>query len=565
MISNDPIYYPQFNRNKRTLVFSTTVPENTLTASSTTSNTLEPYLNPTPLNKLLFTKLSKKCPKTVKLSVTLLEQSKYRPNTDLDIEWQNDEEICDSSTMHWLGLDVLFQSLKPATKLGKTQLKRQCENPTTDLLEIERRQELIQFMLQSGEGFVRSVRGFLKKTELPIEPHKFKELIESAIVSSKVLRFLKTEFNGHLMHLQLLREEESNQELFEYLSKNIYFDKVELDGFIGYWFKNDEGVVERWETIQKHLRMLHHDIKRKLSPAVEIDSKHKCFVCAKSQNLEAIPNNYIKKYSKTLKYFSIPELNELFDSLEILEQHANEHSLSMRAKCPNIKTTQARDVLARLDIASTFATLILETDQSNWSKPKNSKNSFDLNQAWHPNVPNSVKNDFSKNNSTILINGFNSSGKSTFLRTVGVCAYFNQIGMFVPCASCSIRIFDKIVSRAGADDDLSTGLSTFAAQMVEMSYILRTDTMEGHLVLLDELGSNTNETEGKAITVAVLNRLKYAGATTILATHFNVEEFESVIQDLQSLSLTQDHQLVHYDKKFKSNGWSFCKKRGFVE
>ena len=150
------------------------------------------------------------------------------------------------------------------------------------------------------------------------------------------------------------------------------------------------------------------------------------------------------------------------------------------------------------------------------------------------------------------------------LRTIGLCAYLNQIGCFVPAANYSGNIFKKIYSRAGADDDLAAATSTFTQQMLEISYIVKNEDMADTLVLLDEVGSNTNEAEGKALTIAILNRLQCTGATTVLATHFDVADLKKHFPNASSVSMTPEHNLIPYDRSHRSNGWAFCQQRGFI-
>jgi len=88
--------------------------------------------------------------------------------------------------------------------------------------------------------------------------------------------------------------------------------------------------------------------------------------------------------------------------------------------------------------------------------------------------------------------------------------------------------------------------------------------MDSHLVLLDEVGANTNEAEGKALNIAILNKLQNNGSTTILSTHFEIEEMKKYLPQINPWSITQDHKLLPYNKDLNSNGWIFCKQRGFI-
>ena len=116
--------------------------------------------------------------------------------------------------------------------------------------------------------------------------------------------------------------------------------------------------------------------------------------------------------------------------------------------------------------------------------------------------------------------GPNMAGKSTFLRQVAVITIMSQIGCFVPAKSVNMSVIDKIFTRVGASDDLSQGLSTFMTEMVETSRILRGAT-ENSLVILDELGRGTSNSDGLSIAWAVLEFiLKKKKCLTLFATHY---------------------------------------------
>lgn len=555
---DDPICEPIFDRNSRTLFFSKT----TTQCTEMSNNSILPYIKSTPLNKIILNKIVEKSPKAVKKAVKILEQLNYPMNNDLTIVWEN-TNVCDKSTFKWLGLEQLEKQFKPITKLGKKHFNAQFQNPTRTQEEIDRSQNLIHTILQKGEGFIEIIRNFLKEILIPEETESFTGVVRTASLVSFLLRFLKTHFPDNPIFYQLLEEDGDNQELYNILSKEINIDGIEKD-FEGYWLKNCEmNFVDEWEQIQNHFEMLHHDIKRRVSHQVEFDVKNKCFTVNKIQRLSNLPHHYIKKYTKTHKYFTVPELNELFATEERILQNVKEYCSQMTAMWPEIKTTRLYNIISRLDVASSFALFIVEHNQTHWCKPESG--TLKISQGWHPIVPNCRPNDFELNSITTVITGFNSAGKSTFLRIVGLCAYFNQIGMFVPASYCRIPLYNNIYIRAGAEDDLSLGSSTFMKQMTEISYIIRNEDMTKDLVLLDELGSNTNEEEGKALAISILNRLKCSGASTLVSTHFNVKDFETNLKELSSLSITQEHNLLPYDEYYKSNGWMFCTARGFVE
>jgi len=119
----------------------------------------------------------------------------------------------------------------------------------------------------------------------------------------------------------------------------------------------------------------------------------------------------------------------------------------------------------------------------------------------------------------VIITGPNMSGKSTFIRQVGLIALMAQMGSFVPAKKAVLPVFDRIFTRMGARDDLAGGRSTFLVEMNEMALILLKATKDS-LVLLDEVGRGTGTRDGVSIAWAISEELINRGCKVIFATHF---------------------------------------------
>jgi DNA mismatch repair protein MutS len=134
-----------------------------------------------------------------------------------------------------------------------------------------------------------------------------------------------------------------------------------------------------------------------------------------------------------------------------------------------------------------------------------------------------------------LITGPNMGGKSTFLRQVAIAALLAQVGSFVPAASATIGIVDRLFSRVGAADNLARGRSTFMVEMVETAAILAQATPNS-LVILDEIGRGTSTYDGLAIAWAVVEAMHdQVKARTLFATHYH--ELTRLADRLDALSL----------------------------
>ena len=151
-----------------------------------------------------------------------------------------------------------------------------------------------------------------------------------------------------------------------------------------------------------------------------------------------------------------------------------------------------------------------------------------------------------------IITGPNMGGKSTYMRQIALLVLMAQMGSFVPAASASIGLVDRIFTRVGASDDLAAGQSTFMVEMVEVANILHNSSRKS-LIILDEIGRGTSTYDGMSIARSVSEFiLEKIRARTLFATHYHEitdlsDKYEQVIN--LSVSVHESDDTVIFLKK----------------
>ena len=188
-------------------------------------------------------------------------------------------------------------------------------------------------------------------------------------------------------------------------------------------------------------------------------------------------------------------------------------------------------LIAQLDCLFSFAKVACDND---YCLPVlNDGYNLEIKEGRHPVIEQRlsaaeqyVANDIYLSNDTqqiIMITGPNMSGKSAILRQTALIVLMAQIGSFVPAKEAEIGIVDKIFTRVGASDNISSGESTFMVEMNETASILN-NISDRSLILLDEIGRGTSTYDGISIAWAIaeyLHENKKAIAKTLFATHYH--------------------------------------------
>jgi DNA mismatch repair protein MutS len=253
-------------------------------------------------------------------------------------------------------------------------------------------------------------------------------------------------------------------------------------------------------------------------------------------NRDRVPEDYTRKQTlANAERYITPELKEYEEKvlnaeekLASLERELFNELQAFTAERADAILRNAQ-LLAMLDCFVGFARVALERD---YARPViEDSTRLEIIAGRHPvvetmlpagerYVPNDTRLDTDEHQIAI-ITGPNMSGKSSLLRQVGLIVLLAQIGSFVPAASATIGIVDKIFTRVGAQDNLAAGESTFLVEMHESANILNNATTQS-LILLDEVGRGTSTFDGISIAWAMTEFIHdRLGARTLFATHYH--------------------------------------------
>jgi DNA mismatch repair protein MutS len=253
---------------------------------------------------------------------------------------------------------------------------------------------------------------------------------------------------------------------------------------------------------------------------------------------EKAPDDWMRKQTLTnAERYITPELKEYEEKI----LHAEERIIALETLLYNdlLEKLQAWLLaiqhnalqVAELDIFACFAQVAL---RRGYCKPEvDAEETLDIRAGRHPVIETSlgrdetyVPNDVFLDNTQqqiIIITGPNMAGKSALLRQTALIVLLAQVGCFVPADSAQIGLVDKIFTRVGASDNISSGESTFMVEMNETARIVNNATRKS-LILLDEIGRGTSTYDGVSIAWALVEHLHETAkcaAKTLFATHYH--------------------------------------------
>lgn len=222
---------------------------------------------------------------------------------------------------------------------------------------------------------------------------------------------------------------------------------------------------------------------------------------------------------------SVVEANNDIRILKGREQDEIHRILSeFSSECAQIKEQLDSGYSSLVELNLYFAKANLAAKMNACVPELNDENIIVLNKARHPliNAKDVVPINFSIGGEydTLIITGPNTGGKTVVLKTVGLLTLMTMCGLLIPASDGSrISIYKNILVDIGDQQSIEQSLSTFSSHMNRVIEILKKADHKS-LILLDELGSGTDPVEGAALAVAVIEKLKSQGSTTITTTHY---------------------------------------------
>ncbi len=476
-----------------------------------------------------------------------------------------------------------------SSPMGARMLDKWIVLPLKNLEEIHARQNRVSFFLEH-ETVRDHLRLFLKAigdlerlaSKIPlrkINPREFQ--VVARAIEKKEQIILSLNNNADLDIKSLIDRISDCHELKDLINQTLVEEApVSLNkGSVIKLGFNEE--LDEWKNIAQNGKNLLAELQANETERTGISSLKVGFnnvfgyyleVTNKYKDQDLIPEDWTRKQTlKNAERYITPELkileNKILQAQEkigLLEAQFYEELID-KAEVHVSTLLSNSKVLAELDCYLSFAHL---ADYRQYSKPE-IDDSFiiDIKQGRHPviesqlsvddpYIPNDVYLD-KETQQIIMITGPNMSGKSAVLRQTALICLLAHMGSYVPAQSAQIGIVDKIFTRVGASDNISSGESTFMVEMNETSSILN-NLSSRSLILLDEIGRGTSTYDGISIAWSIAEYLhndEGPKPKTLFATHYH---------ELNQLENTYD-RIKNYNVAIKEVGDTIIFLRKLVE
>jgi DNA mismatch repair protein MutS len=449
------------------------------------------------------------------------------------------------------------------TSMGSRKLKNWILHPSTDLQEIELRQNCVEELVSAPESRAPLSQILQQISDLPRVINR----LGTRQAGPRDLAFLR----GSLAQLAPLREWLAARVFssgLAALSEELSDAAQGLEPYLARLMKalaerpparlSDGGLIrDGYHAELDELRLMKNDSQgflerleaeeRKATGISSLKAGYNSvfgyyFEVTKAHHAK-VPARYTRKQTLTnAERYITPELKEL--ETKILG--AEDKILRLEARLfEDLREDALRhhpailrfgELLAQLDV---FNALACAAEMHEYVKPRvDLSHELAIEDGRHPVlsailpagtfVPNSLSLN-STDPQIMILTGPNMAGKSTYLRQNALICVMAQLGSFVPAKSAKVGVVDKILTRIGAQDALARGASTFMVEMKETAYILSSATPRS-LIVLDEVGRGTSTFDGISIAWAVLEHLHGAyaaspdaaarGPRVLFATHY---------------------------------------------
>lgn len=282
---------------------------------------------------------------------------------------------------------------------------------------------------------------------------------------------------------------------------------------------------------------------------VEFNRVHGYYIEISQSQLDRVPQHYRRKQTlKNAERYITPELKSFEEKALSADEAAKVRERDLFNQLlselqPYLTILQNLSLcMAELDVLCCFGQC---AKRLNWHQPEwSAEPILSIQKGRHPVVEQStsqfIPNDthLHPERSLLLITGPNMGGKSTYMRQTAIIVLLAHIGCFVPAESALIGPIDRIYTRIGASDDLSSGRSTFLVEMSEAAAILNTATPNS-LVLMDEIGRGTSTFDGLALAEAIaLYLARQIHCPTLFSTHyFELTKMAETQRNIQNIHL----------------------------
>ncbi|WP_254873285.1 DNA mismatch repair protein MutS [Marinitoga sp. 1138] len=455
--------------------------------------------------------------------------------------------ILDSTTILNLGLlpnketkgKTLYDVLKfTKTSMGARHLQQWISKPLISKKEIEERQDILE-IFRNDQLVMEELKEYLSAVR---DVERIASRISLMKATPRDLTALKTtlEVIPYINELLLMLGLETLEEFFELKellnraivdepSNQIGKGKVIKEGF------NEEldqykKIFEKSSDFLKEIEIKEKEKTGITNLKVGRNKIYGFYIEVTKANSDKVPGYYIRKQTlvNSERYIT-EELRELEEKFSIAEKKIDELEKRIfedliRDLQRYVKTLKIfAENISKIDILRGFAEASIKY---NYVRPIFSDNKFIIKNGRHPVVerfveqftPNDIMLD--ENKRFVILTGPNMSGKSTYLRQIGIISIMAQIGSFVPAEYAEMPILNNIYTRIGAKDDVVSGKSTFLVEMSEVSSILN-NADEKSLVLLDEVGRGTGTIDGISVAWATSEYIyQILKSYTIFATHY---------------------------------------------